>query len=132
MIRLGEDYWVLTDLEHSYSLGEIEFNAIKHCNFRHLSEEDDRIRYCFYPNNMDETNLHEDSYYELDEWEVEQLVFQTVDEYLCYLVTHVDNLNSVIPDIGNVKKNGVSHYGFDDFLKAKIEKSQEDFPEIWI
>lgn len=120
-LMLGKTYWVLTDLEHEYILGEREFKALKQCVLYHyLTVAHESIRYCF--------RAIDDFYgehYELHDWESEQWVFSNVDEYLHYLVRHVDNLNS------NINESGVFH-SFDDFLKQKIAESQEKHPEIWI
>ncbi len=124
---LGKTYWVLTDLEHRYVLGEREFYALKKCILQHyITVDHDTIKYCFHVCNGVEP--HTDimgEYHEMYDWECEQMVYFSIDEYLHYLVRHVDNLNS------NINEEGKIH-SFDDFMKQKIALSQEQRPEIWI
>ena len=129
---LGKLYWILTDLEHPYVLGEREFNALKLCVLQHYATIDhETIKYYFH--RCDENGELDDimnNCYEMCDWECEQLVFYSIDEYLHYLVRHVDNLNTNITDL---EFTGINiGYSFDDFLKQKILESQEKHPEIWI
>ena len=120
-LMLGKTYWVLTDLEHGIVLGEREFKALKRCVLYHyLTVAHDNLRYCFR-----EVDEEFGEHHELHDWESEQWVFNTVDEYLHYLVVHVDGLN-------NREDECKLLHTFDDFLKQKITESQEKHPEIWI
>lgn len=120
-LMLGNVYWVLTDLEHRYVLGESEYRACKQCvlvgydTINHVN-----IKYCFRP-----TYDLPHQQYILYDWECERMVFLSIDEYLHYLVKYVNGLNA------NIYENKVAH-SFDDFLKNKIVQSQEKHPEIWI
>jgi hypothetical protein len=116
-LKIGNEYWVLTDLDHSYRLGKVEYDALKLCILEEIYQENFASVFKF----------HEKEYifniYNLLEDEIEQWVYKSVDEYLRYLVVHIHNLNS---SENNIK------YSFDDFLKEKILESQEKYPELWV
>ena len=120
-LMLGNVYWVLTDLEHRYVLGQQEFDALKKCVLEHyITVDHESIKYCFHT--FDDVY---GEYYNLYDWECEEMVYFSVDEYLYYLVKHVDALNSKIDETKHL-------HSFDDFLKCEIAESQEKHPEIWI
>ena len=122
-IRIGNEYWVLVDLDHDYIIGANEYHNVKHCIFKNLLEDEGLVKYVFYP--IEVPSNHE-KFYDLYEWEIDQWVFESIDDYLYYLVMHVNNINSAF------ENNDCPDHTFDDFVKQKILESQENRPEIWV
>ena len=115
--EIGKSYWVLTDLNHKHNIGKPEWEALKYLLCKDSSVKmDDGLRFYFdgTDNNGNPVSIQE--------WELDQLTFKSPDDYLSYMVKHIDNLNS--GDYGG--------YEFDEFFKELIKNSQDKNPEAWI
>ena len=110
---MGNNYWILTDLDHELVLNQKDFEALKPCVFIGIIDTNGWERYRF--------QTQDGENFDLNIWEVSQWVFKTVDAYLYYLVAHLETLKSID-----------EKYKFDDFLINKIMVSRENHPEIWI
>jgi hypothetical protein len=115
--EIGKKYWVLTHLKHSKTIGKPEWEALKYleCN-NSTMRMDDGLRFYFDGEDINGNPVS------VQEWEFEQLIFKSPNEYLSYMVKHIDNLNS--GDYGG--------YTFDDYFIELIKKSQEENPEAWV
>ena len=113
-LEIGKSYWILTDLTHRKTIGRSEWEALKYLKCIDMSHRmDDGRRYYF--DGMDSNGR----VVSVQEWDTEQLVFESRDEYLKYMVSHINNLNS--GDYGG--------YEFDEYFKKLIIESQEENPE---
>jgi len=116
-LEIGKKYWVLTNLEHRKVIGQSEWESLKHLECKDSTiKMDDGRRFYF---DGEDSNGNPMS---IQEWDIEQLVFKSPDDYLSYMVKHIDNLNS--GDYGG--------YTFDNYFKELILKSQNENPEAWI
>lgn len=118
-LKTGHEYWILTDLEHSFICGEREYYALKSCVLDYVSVEDCEVKFIFIECD-DPTAIHSFFPYEMEQW-----LFKTVDAYLRYLVEHVEQLNCQ-------RASDIEQYEFDDFMKHKIAASQSNNPECWV
>lgn len=118
-LKTGNEYWLLTDLEHTFIIGATEYYALKLCVLDFVDIENYGIRFIFFEKE-NPTIVHSFIPNELEQW-----LYNSPDEYLRYLVEHINSLN-------NNEKENKHKYKFDDFMKQKVLESQEQHPEIWI
>lgn len=118
-LKTGNEYWLLTDLEHTFVLGEPEYYALKQCVLDVVEIVDFEVKFIFYERE-NPTMLHSFMPHELEQW-----MYDSIDNYLKYLVEHINNLN-------NNEKENKHKYQFTDFMRNKILQSQEKHPEIWV
>lgn len=111
-LKVKEEYWVLTDLNHSRIIDESNFNDLK------LLRLTKKGKYFTFENEHHQYIIRED--------DINQLVFKDQDDYLKHLTIHLENLN--------LDRNPHERllYEFDDFIKEKIIQSQKNYPEKWI
>ncbi len=111
-LKVKEEYWVLTDLNHSRIIDESNFNDLR------------LLRLTKKGKNFTFENEHHQ--YIIREDDINQLVFKDQDDYLKHLTIHLENLN--------LDRNPHERllYEFDDFIKEKIIQSQKNYPEKWI
>jgi hypothetical protein len=132
-VNIGDNVWILTSTEHSYVIGKPEYDLLK--PYTYVGSEDK------YPNsNHPDLILHfegEYDMYDLTQWDAEQIVFKSIDQYLHYLFLHLHNL-LLIQDSLEYKYDNIAivgndeRYRFDDFLKQKIALSMANHPEAWV
>lgn len=111
-LKVKEEYWVLTDLNHSRIIDESNFNDLR------LLRLTKKGKYFTFENEHHQYIIRED--------DINQLVFKDQDDYLKHLTIHLENLN--------LDRNPHERllYEFDDFIKEKIIQSQKNYPEKWI
>ena len=111
-LKVKEEYWVLTDLNHSRIIDESNFNDLR------LLRLTKKGKYFTFENEQHQYMIRED--------DINQLVFKDQDDYLKHLTIHLENLN--------LDRNPHERllYEFDDFIKEKIIQSQKNYPEKWI
>lgn len=111
-LKVKEEYWVLTDLNHSRIIDESNFNDLR------LLRLTKKGKYFTFENEQHQFMIRED--------DINQLVFKDQDDYLKHLTIHLENLN--------LDRNPHERllYEFDDFIKEKIIQSQKNYPEKWI
>lgn len=117
----GEKYWVLTDTTHSLCVDEYHYDDLKHLELSHTTHRMDEGKMWYFKNPEEEYGFTI-----LDEWNIEQFVYPTPDDFLYYLVVHLDNINDMRNEPDQPK------YYFSDEMKKKIEESQEGNPQIWV
>lgn len=108
-------YWVLEDFNIPFNINKDIFNKLKYCRLAYRITEYGCDR--FYFKNKASIQL-----LAIFEYEVHNLVYDTLDDFLVYLVHRINEIkHSIMQDIK-----------VDDYVLQNIENSKINFPEKWI
>lgn len=118
-LKIGRKYWVLINPNLPCYIGELEYNRLELCVFKHVTIGRFGLNeYGFYPDNSGE-------FYSVNELDLNHSVYKDREDYLMFLLHFVKKMNYSC-------ERGFEYYTLDDFLKNKIRESQATNPHKWI